>query len=57
MVDFNGWTDDQVNKVFDFLLDDMEVDVAERLRAEMPTRDSKISYFMTLEILFEKSFE
>lgn len=57
MVDFNGWTDEQVNKVFDFLLDDMAVDVAERLRADMPTRDNKISYFMTLEILFEKSFE
>jgi hypothetical protein len=50
------WTDEQVDKVFDYLMDEYTHSEAEVLRVKYVTRVDKVKYLKVIETRFIKYF-
>jgi hypothetical protein len=50
------WTDEKVDTIFNYLLDEYTHSEAEELRKKYVTRDEKVGYLKLIETRFKKYF-
>jgi len=55
--EFDKWAVEKINKVFEYLLDDMNPLDRLRVKNEVTTTDEKIKYFIEQEEKFKNSFK